>query len=309
MLLWQGRNLWLLSNKGQIGDWWKGHSPASVASWPASAQHLVLSDSAFAFWVPHPRCVAAPEPGARCESHYLPSTTPPYPLLTREAKLYTAARSALRPWRCTQHLGTSSQSSLVPTPWSSSSPCSQGRRSCQARGADSARSAGVPLLPLCARASRVGAEGEGGGRCLSVSPAFARAARSVASAAAGSREPESRCGEPRDAQVPAALRERGRGGEGGDGESGGPILPPGHLGLAAPLPPRRPQRSAPRRREGRRARINSGGGSASSGGAGSAGRVRRPVLPARPQDFAMGWGPRGLRAASQGQRRRRPHWD
>lgn len=167
MLLWQGRNLWLLSNKGQIGGWWKGHSPTSVASWPASAQHLVLSDSAFAFWVPHPRCVAAPDPGACCESHYLPSTTPPYPLLTREAELYTAARPALRPWRCAQHLGTSSQSSLVPTPWSSSSPCSQGRRSCQARGANSARSAGVPLLPLCVRASRVGAEGEGG-RSLSI---------------------------------------------------------------------------------------------------------------------------------------------
>lgn len=167
MLLWQGRNLWLLSNKGQIGGWWKGHSPTSVASWPASAQHLVLSDSAFAFWVPHPRCVAAPDPGACCESHYLPSTTPPYPLLTREAELYTAARPALRPWRCAQHLGTSSQSSLVPTPWSSSSPCSQGHRSCQARGANSARSAGVPLLPLCVRASRVGAEGEEG-RSLSI---------------------------------------------------------------------------------------------------------------------------------------------
>lgn len=189
MLLWQGRNLWLLSNKGQTGGWWKGHSPASVASWPASAQHLVLSDSAFAFWVPTPRCAAAPEPGACCESHYLPPTTLPYPLLTREAALYTAARPALRPWRRAQHLGASSQSSLVPTPGSSSFPCSQGLRSCQARGADSVRSAGVPLLPLCARASRVGAEGEGGRSLLSVSPAFAPAARSAAEAAAGSREP------------------------------------------------------------------------------------------------------------------------
>lgn len=107
----------------------------------------------------------------------------------------------------------------------------------------------------------------------------------------------------------------GRGARGGDsGDSGdaervGPILLAGRLGLAVPLPPRRLHRRAPRRREGRRARINSGGGSASSGGAGSAGRVQRPVLPARPQDFAMGWGPRGLRAAGRGQRQRRPHQD
>lgn len=213
----------------------------------------------------------------------------------------------MRPWRRAQHLGASSQSSLVPTQWSSSSPCSQGLRSCQARGADSARSAGVPLLPLCARASRVGAEGEGGEVAVYLSPPSLPGPLEVQQRR--QRDPESRYGEPLDAQVPAARRERARGGEGGDGESGGPILPPSRLGLAAPLPPRRPQRSAPRRREGRRARINSGGGSASSGGAGSAGRVRRPVLPARPQDFAMGWGPRGLRAASQGQRRRRPHWD
>lgn len=85
-----------------------------------------------------------------------------------------------------------------------------------------------------------------------------------------------------------------------------PLRPP--LGLPRlPPTPRHPERSVQRRGEGRKPQINSGGSSASSGGAGSAGRVRRLVLSARPQDFAMGWGPRRLRAVARGQRRRRPH--
>lgn len=308
MLLWQGRNLWLLSNKGQIGDWWKGHSPALVASWPASAQHLVLSDSAFAFWVPHPRCAAALELEACYESHYLPPKTPPYPLLTREAALYTAARPALRPWRRAQHLGASSQTSLVPHPVVLILPLQPGAQelsSPRSRFSPERRRSSPSFV--CAREPSWGG-GRRGEVAVYLSPPPLPGPLEV-QRRRRRRDPESRCEEPLDAQVPAARRERARGGEGGDRESGGPILPPSRLGLTAPLPPRRLQRSAPRRREGRRARINSGGGSASSGGAGSAGRVRRPVLPARPQDFAMGWGPRGLRAASQGQRRRRPHWD
>lgn len=203
---------------------------------------------------PTPRCVAAPEPRACCESHYLPPRTPPAPSNPGSSAIHCCSARLASLAACPAPRDKLPVQS-VPTPWSAASPCSQGLRSCQAGRAESARSAGVPLLPLCARASRAGAEGEGGGRCLSVSPAFARAARSAA-AEAGS--PESRCGEPLGALLPVARREWARGGEGGDGESGGPILPPGHLGLTAPLPPRRPPARPPARSGAERAQAPRG---------------------------------------------------
>lgn len=132
---------------------------------------------------PTSRCVAAPEPRA-CWSPTTFFLGPPNPSPSNpgssavhccSARLESLAACPAPRGKLPVH--------SVPTPWSAASPCSQGLWSCQAGRANSARSAGVPLLPLCARASRAGAEGEGGGRCLSVSPAFARATRSAATEA------------------------------------------------------------------------------------------------------------------------------
>lgn len=270
-----------------------------ACSYPApSPQRLRLHLPTPAVWLPRSLELAAS-----------PTTfllRPLHPLLTREATWYSAARSASGPWRRAQHLGAGSQSCRSP-PRGPQPPS-------EARGAGAVKPAeqiqpGAPafLSFLCVRA-RVGfGRREKGEVAIYQSPPPLPRPLEVRRGGGG--------GIPRaGARSRGALRFQSRAGSGAPEGTAGTlraVVPSSHPSARPRCAPatRRPQRSAPRHREGRRPRINSGGSSASSGGAGSAGRVRRPVLPARPQDFAMGWGPRGLRAAGGGQRRRRPHRD
>lgn len=110
--------------------------------------------------------MTASEPRACCQFHHLPSKTPPCPSNTGSSAAHCCSA------RCVS-LATSRTPRgklrvlMIPTPWSAASPCSQGCRSCQACGADSARERrrSSPSF-VCARAWGGGKRGRSLSICL-----------------------------------------------------------------------------------------------------------------------------------------------
>lgn len=262
---------------------------------PPSAQRRVLSDPAFALWIPAWL--------SRCSLVWLGAASrATHPALGRlhtlAAALRTAAARAPRPpaaspappGRAALSSAGPSRSAALPA----ASPSSRPSGSCQARGSrTSPRAPASPLLPLCARERSWGGGRRGRSLCLSVSRRL-RPGRSKCRWEGG--RPGEGAGSRRAARAPRRAWERSPQG-GSAGASIAALRPPLAPPPLAPTPDarREAERSVRRRPGGRKPHINSGGGSASSGGAGSAGRVQRLVPAARPRDLAMGWGPRRLR--------------
>lgn len=209
---------------------------------PPSAQRRVLSDPAFALRIPAWL--------SRCSLVWLGAASPAtHPALGRlhtlAAALRTAAARAPRPPAASPAPpGRAALSSAGPSR-SAAPPAAPPPPAARAGAVKPAAAEPAPELPrllsfLCVRASGVGAEGEGGGRSVCLSPAaFARAARSAVGKAGAQGRARGAGGPPGPRGARGSARRRGARPEPRSPRSGRPSPP-----LRSHLPPTRGEERA-----------------------------------------------------------------